>query len=321
MSSAVRAPNIDELFSGQSQNFFSVTDPCSAVEIRNGADPAVRAANCAALGVPAGWAAQNIGTIEGLSGSNPDLDSETGRSWTAGFVFTPSYLPGFGLNVDYWSIKLSDAISSVSGLDTVKRCVDAPGGIDNVYCANVERDAATHELSFIRTVNQNISAIDTDGVDVAVYYSHDLAGGRFRADLNATRTLNYSEYPFQDDPDESIEQKGTLGFPEWKATLQLGYSAGAWAFNWNTRYFSEMLRVSNESYRSNPTQTTPIHAGSGVFHDARVSYALDNGWQLYGGISNVFDADPPVNLFGTGFGSGLYDAMGRSYYVGANLKF
>jgi iron complex outermembrane recepter protein len=43
--------------------------------------------------------------------------------------------------------------------------------------------------------------------------------------------------------------------------------------------------------------------------------------QLYAGITNVFDRNPPVNLFGTGFGSALYDTIGRSYYAGFNYKF
>jgi len=82
-----------------------------------------------------------------------------------------------------------------------------------------------------------------------------------------------------------------------------------------------MLRVSNESYESNPTQTTPIRAGAGFFNDVRVGYSFKNGWQAYVGITNVFDRNPPVNLFGTGFGSALYDAMGRGYYAGFNYKF
>lgn len=321
MSSAVRAPNIDELFGGQSQNFFSVTDPCSVVELKNGKNPALRAANCAALGVPSGFVAQNIGTIEGISGSNPDLEPETGRSWTAGFVFTPDFLDGFSLNVDYWNIKLSDAITSVSGSATAQRCVDSPSGIDNIYCANATRDPVTHELKFIRTLQQNIAATNTDGVDIGATYAHDLGTGRLKLDLNATRVLHYTDFPFQEDQDESVEQNGTLGFPEWKATLRVGYALAAWNFDWSTRFVSDGLRVSNDSYHSNPNSTTPIRAGSGVFHDLRGSYRFDSGWQVYAGITNVFDSDPPVALYGTGFGSGLYDAMGRSYYAGFNYKF
>jgi outer membrane receptor protein involved in Fe transport len=83
-----------------------------------------------------------------------------------------------------------------------------------------------------------------------------------------------------------------------------------------------MLRVSNESYRSNPKQTMPITAGSGFFNDVRASYVFPNsGWQAYVGVTNVFDRDPPVNLFGTTFGSALYDAIGRAYYAGFNYNF
>jgi iron complex outermembrane receptor protein len=83
-----------------------------------------------------------------------------------------------------------------------------------------------------------------------------------------------------------------------------------------------MLRVSNESYRSNPLQTTPIRAGAGFFNDLRASYQIKNtGLQIYAGITNVFDRNPPVNMFGTTFGSALYDTIGRSYYAGMNYKF
>lgn len=322
MSAAVRAPNIDELYSGQSQNFGSITDPCDSEEIGNAKDPAVRARNCAALGVPANFTDLVLGTNEGLSGSNPDLDPETGRSWTAGFVFTPTFLPGFGMNVDYWEMKLTDAISAPSFQDSANRCVDSPSGIDNIYCANVTRDQSNHQISFVRSLNQNIAAITTDGVDIGVYYSHDLWGGRMRWDLNATRTLSFKEFPFQDDPDAEIDDLGVLGYPKWKATLRVGYSRDNWDASWNARFASGGLRVTNEVYRANPTSTTPWEAGSGVFHDVRGSYTFkDTGWQVYGGITNVFDADPPVNLFGTGAGSGLYDAIGRAYYVGFNYKF
>lgn len=322
MSAAVRAPNIDELFSGQAQNFNFINDPCDVNNIGNTTNPDVRRANCAALGVPADHVDTVLGTNEGISGSNPDLEPETGRSWTAGFVFTPSFLPGFGLNVDYWEIRLTDAIAAVAGQGTADRCVDSPSGIDNVFCSNITRDPVTHQITFFRSLNENIAAIETDGIDIGVYYSHNLAGGTMRWDLNATRVLSYDDFPFQDDPDEAIDSNGTLGFPEWKAVLRVDYSRDNWGVNWTTRYVSDGLRVTNESFEANPTSTTPIKAGSGVVHDIRGSYTfLDSGLQVYAGVTNVFDSDPPVNLFGTGFGSALYDTIGRAYYLGINYKF
>ncbi len=321
MSAAVRAPGIDELYGGQSQNFGGVTDPCDSAQIANGKDPAVRAANCAALGLAPNFRDEVTSSNEGLQGSNPDLDAETGRSWTAGFVFTPTFLEGFGMNVDYWEIKIENAISAPTFQDTANRCVDSPNGIDNIYCRNARR-AADGQLDFIVSINQNISAIETDGIDLAMYYGHDAWGGRMRYDLNATKVLGYKSYPFQEDPDEFSDDNKTLGFPEWKATLRVGYSRDNWDVNWATRFASGGRRITNESYASNPTQTNVTWAGSGVFHDMRGSYTFkDTGLQIYGGVTNVFDSDPPANLFGTGFGSALYDTIGRAYYVGLNYKF
>ncbi|MGO1002165.1 TonB-dependent receptor domain-containing protein [Lysobacter sp. CA196] len=324
MSAAVRAPGIDELFGGQSQNFGFVDDPCDSAEIPNAKDPGVRARNCAALGLPATFTDEFSATNEGLSGSNPDLDAETGRSWTAGFVFTPTFLEGFGFNADYWEIKIENAISAPTFQETADHCVDSPSGIDNIYCRNTQR-SADGQISFLTSTNQNISAIETDGVDIAVYYSHDLWGGRMRWDLNATKVLSYNNFPFQEDPEDATDENKTLGFPEWKATLRAGYSRDNWDVNWSTRFASGGLRtpgVTNAGFKSNPRQINVYSAGSGVFHDMRGSYTIkDTGLQLYAGITNVFDSDPPVNLYGTGFGSALYDVIGRAYYVGFNYKF
>jgi outer membrane receptor protein involved in Fe transport len=325
MSSAVRAPNIGELFGGQSQNYFSITDPCSVKQLKNGPDPSVRAANCQALGVPTGWTSTNSATIPGISGSNPDLKPEQGRTWTAGLVLTPEFLPGFGLTADYWNIKLIDAISAPSGTDIADHCVDSTTGINNIYCSNALR-GPDHELNYINSVNQNISALSTSGVDIGAYYSHDIGAGRLRLDLDVTKVISYVEHPFQDDPSNTVQYNGTTtgsgAFPKWKSSLRTTYTLNNWVFNWNMRYFSSMLRVTNESYESNPTQTTPIRAGAGFFNDVRTAYTFNkSGWQAYLGITNVFDRNPPVNLFGTGGSSGIYDAIGRAYYAGFNYKF
>jgi outer membrane receptor protein involved in Fe transport len=322
MSTAVRVPNIDELYSGQTQNYFSVTDPCSSNQIKNGKDPSVRAANCLALGVPAGWTSSNSATIQGLSGSNPNLQPETGNTWTAGIVLTPTFLDGFNLAADYWHIKLTNAISSPTGQQTANNCVDSTTGINTIYCQSALREPASHELNYISTIEQNISKLSTSGIDFNVNYATAIGNGRFSTALNATRVIAYTRHPFQVDPTYTIQDNGTMGYPEWKATLYNTYGVGAWKVNWNVRYFSSMLRVTKESYASNPTQTTPIRAGAGFFNDAKISYSVPNsGWLLYAGITNVFDRDPPVNIFGTSLGGGLYDAVGRAYYAGFNYKF
>ncbi|MET3654880.1 outer membrane receptor protein involved in Fe transport [Dyella japonica] len=317
----MRAPNIGELFGGQSQNFSTITDPCSVKQLKNAPNQAVRTANCAALGIPAGWTATNSATIAGISGGNPDLKPEQGRTWTGGIVLTPEFLPGFGLTADYWNIKLTNAISAPSGTDIANHCVDSTTGINNVYCANALR-GPDHELNFINSINQNISLLSTSGVDLGAYYSHAIGAGKLTFNLDVTKVIAFTEHPFQDDPTNTVQDNGTLGFPRWKGVLRTSYAMNHWLINWNMRYFSSMLRVSNESYASNPYQLTPIRAGAGFFNDVKAGYTFGkSGWQGYVGITNVFDRDPPVNIFGNTFGGGLYDAIGRAYYAGFNYNF
>jgi iron complex outermembrane receptor protein len=175
---------------------------------------------------------------------------------------------------------------------------------------------------FIETLVQNISALKTSGIDFGTYYSHPLFGGRMNWNLDATRVISYQEFPFQEDKTQSIQDNGVLGFPEWKAVLRARYTLQDWRFDWSARYISSMLRVSNESFASNPTSITPVRTGSRTYSDVKVAYSFPkSGWQAYVGINNLFDRDPPVNQFGTTFGSGLYDGIGRSYFAGFNYRF
>ncbi|HCP97007.1 MAG TPA: TonB-dependent receptor, partial [Pseudoalteromonas sp.] len=90
LSEAMRAPNIDELFSGQSQSFAGVDDSCKVSELAQLSDAgrAIRESNCAALGVPADFDSNyDSATLETLVGGNPDLQPEESRSITAGLVY------------------------------------------------------------------------------------------------------------------------------------------------------------------------------------------------------------------------------------------
>ncbi|HEX7914565.1 TonB-dependent receptor domain-containing protein [Rudaea sp.] len=327
-SFAERAPNVSELFSGAGVNFFQLTDPCSTSSMSSAPNLAVRQRNCAALGVPPGEYPLPS-TIQGISGSNPDLKSERGKTYTYGIVLTPQFVDGLLLSADYWNIKLSDAISVVSAQDIVDNCVDSPGGIANIYCASMKRDPTTHLINFVQQTNLNLVATNTSGIDLAASYSHDIGPGRARFELNATRTLQYTNFPFQDDPTRPQHLIGTDGFPKWKAALDMSYAWDKWLLSWDTRYFSSMLIAVSaystlEKYYANPYAYAPTFEGGRVYHDMQVAWGdRKAGLQLYFGMHNVFDRKPPLLIDGTSFGGGLYgnDAWGRSFYAGVNYHF
>jgi outer membrane receptor protein involved in Fe transport len=129
LSEAMRAPNIDELFSGQSQFFAGVDDSCKVSELAQLSDAgrAIRESNCAALGVPADFDSNyDSATLETLVGGNPDLQPEESRSITAGIVYQPEWLEGFSVTADYWEIDIDDTISGIGFQTIIDRCVESP---------------------------------------------------------------------------------------------------------------------------------------------------------------------------------------------------
>ena len=145
-SEAVRAPNITEAFLPTTSGFFSVEDPCDAADI--GRDPD-RAANCAALGVPTGFVANDNQGIVGTSSGNSELDPEKASSWTLGFVAQPRWTPGLSFTLDYYNIEIEDAITFIDPQDIVNNCVDASGGPDQSFCSLFTRDPATSDIDFV----------------------------------------------------------------------------------------------------------------------------------------------------------------------------
>ena len=114
-SRATRAPNIVELFSTQSVAGDGNTDPCS------GAAPAYTAAQCARTGVTAAEyghiLTNSAAQYNGLTGGSPDLAPETALTTSVGIGFTPSFIPNFRLQVDYFDIRIQNVIESI-GADT-----------------------------------------------------------------------------------------------------------------------------------------------------------------------------------------------------------
>ena len=334
---AVRAPNIGELFSPQSQNYANVSDPCNYAATNpsrpdTAKDVALRQANCAALGIPVGWEDTSNPSTPGLSGGNPSLIPETARSFSAGFVWQPEFIEGFGLSVDYWRINLVNAIGSVNATTNAERCVDHPGGINNKYCGFIQRAPANgivhygtqypeHSIYSWVAISENLSRSRRVGIDVEMDYRFDLAGGKFISRFVGTRLLQSRGWTFQDFPHEFDEYLTSVSAPRWRASLDLKYNYGNFRTSWNMNYVHRNLRVEPKSYQSNPGQASPIRNGSHVVHNVQFGYGLQNGLDLSLGINNVFNKNPPVNYFGTGTSSALYESLGRYAYVGLNYKF
>jgi iron complex outermembrane recepter protein len=316
---AIRAPNIAELFNPQSENFFPITDPCSASRILLNA---VRSANCRALGIPAAYESTVAATRRGLSGGNPDLLPEESESFSVGFVYQPSWFENFGLTVDYWDIEITDAIGSVSGQTNADRCVDSRTGIDNRFCRAITRDPTTFEVVFVRAITENLQKLASEGIDLEVSYKFEnLYGGDLTVSSLGTYLMNRKTFAFQEDPANFTDSRGVLGDPKIEANVSFAYARGPWTVSWETRYLEDQLLVSRESFVQSPDQVVPIRAGKVAYSDAQLRYKFNDHAEIYGGIDNLLDKNPPAYLTGSGADSAVYDNIGRFGYLGLNYKF
>ena len=78
-------------------------------------------------------------------------------------------IDGLGIAIDYWDIKIDDAIDVAQAQDILNRCVDSTTGIDNEFCRLITRDG-TNNISLIVQTQQNIAGLTASGVDVEANY-------------------------------------------------------------------------------------------------------------------------------------------------------
>ena len=320
-SSALRAPNISELYGEASQTFFSVSDPCRTDELEDLANADQRIANCAALGVPADFNSDyDSATLEGVNGGNIDLQAEQSISKTLGLVYTPAWFEGFTATVDYWEIELTDAITNIDGQTILDRCVDSETGINNPYCGLIDRGSETGEITQIRSYELNIAGQEAKGVDFELGYDFDALEGAFRTSLIATYLKDRKEFPFQDNPELFYQNAGTAGESDWQGVFTVNYSRGDWEASWKTRYIERASLYDNQELARNPNPSNRMELASYAVTDVTAGYNFKNGVSLTVGIDNLFNRALPTGTTGTGEIDGAYDNIGRFGYVTVAYK-
>jgi iron complex outermembrane recepter protein len=330
---AVRAPNLDDLFTPPGDNFVAVTDVCSIQNIN--ANP-TRLANCRAAGVPVGYNQNDFGNISVRTGGNPLLKPEIGNSFTAGTVFTPTFLPGLNVTVDYWWVRITGGQQAFDSGSIIRGCYDA-GSAD--LCRLIRR-RADGSLATVFGNTTNIGKEITRGVDLGVSYSFglDRVGLKNYGDLTVgfDGTWNPESIVIQNpvDPSTKVYRAGAFGFPHLRGTFRAVWDWDALSVTWQSRFIG-----GTELFPNRTDEVADITRVPTVwYHDITAKYRWRN-LTLYGGITNLADKTPPRVPFiyqgsyqGGGAetfpicttcsgGQGSFDPIGRAFFMGATVKF
>lgn len=343
-STAFRAPNVGELFLGDSDSFDSVDDPCAS-DRRN--DPTT-GANCDADGVPANVTQQE--QVVAIYGGNVDLKPETAKTATYGFVFNPGFVPNLSLNADFYSIRLKNYITNPGSQFILDSCYTAD---QRSLCEYVHRNP-NGTLDYIEARLVNYAALNTSGIDFGVNYLLPVQPeyGQFKIDTDASYLIQYDQVlPLPGGGTTTVGSVGSsggfVGIPRWKANGTLTWKLEDLTLSWHTRLvytqnescvdgltpsLAEMGLCSNPKTQNNADGTTTDVSENTLktvfYHDARVGFDFGGtGLSLALGVNNILDQDPPQSFSPSAGGAYFnydvlqYEIPGRFFYMRAGLKF
>lgn len=298
-SRAIRAPNIFELFSPLAPATFNQDiEPCDQIAFDLITDPtklANRMANCAADPlVGPGFVNPLTSFFVGQSGGNPALFEETSDTTTIGLVFTPRFLEGLTVTVDWWEIEIEDAVQTIEASDVVNACYDGPS-LDPTFCNKFTRVSDPTSgffggLNFLTTGQINLASLETSGIDFEAVYTTDLFGGVATFRLNGTWLDELEEFRSATNPTLGDIETGEMLRPIYAGNFNARWSRDRLTLDYQARYMGNQTHnlVEEDAVSRHDNATTGIL----WIHDISASYEVSEMFTVYGGVQNFTDEQP-----------------------------
>ncbi|MGO4168323.1 TonB-dependent receptor plug domain-containing protein [Novosphingobium sp. YAF33] len=320
-SKSVRAPNISELYTGATQTYQAINDPCGSAYLQNGTQ--YRAANCSALltslgADPSGFNGVTGQVIPGYGAGNPDLKEETAKTWTAGVVLQPTFLPRLTLSADWYDIRIRNAINVTTAQNLADLCVDQ-ASLDNPYCGVVTRQnggTGAGNITGFQLTPFNVAQIRTSGLDLALAYAIPTASaGTFGARVMANYLHRLDSVPIPGAA--TVNNAYVAGAPRYQVTADLTWQSGAFGLDWQINYASAVYRYDRQTIAANPDIVAPeyLKFKARFSHDLSLTYDVGDQFTLYGGVTNLFNQKPDLGSLNTPI-----SAVGRYVFLGARVK-
>jgi iron complex outermembrane recepter protein len=333
---AVRAANIVDQFRPQQGRLFAMErDPCrkanpgDAVSVdgytfeqcaRSGVSQAIWD-----LGGPADSPARQYNT---LVGGDPNLSPEESDTYSVGVVFTPRFLEGLAISVDYYDIDVQDAITEIEPETTLLQCIE-----NNEFCDLVHRGtndtlwlglaSATNGVS---ALSQNIGFFRVKGIDMEASYNFPVG------DMGTVTINNVLGYIHSWEQEEYVGAgvqncEGVYGGACSTPTVELRNRFQAiWYTPWNVtlnlgwRHIGSVDQIASGS-------APPTKLDERNYFDLAGRWDATEWLSVRAGVNNLFDKRPPFVPQGVTAREngntypGAYDALGQYWYLAGTMKF
>jgi outer membrane receptor protein involved in Fe transport len=276
--------------------------------------------------------------VLGVTEGNPNAQAESSDTYTLGFVMNVPKVDRLTLSLDWWSIKLTDAIG-IPGHDTIYRqCLDAqynsligsaPGShtgaelaANNPFCALIQREYVggapltpgnygadrKYKAQYI-----NQGGIETAGYDLVV----DWRVGNFDVNFQGSLLDNYSEAAFPGAQFVDYTDTSYNNSFQYRTFTTVQYARNSFSVGVRWQHLPEIKPAPGSAPN---VLGTDSHDQFDLFG----AWRFKDRWQLRGGITNALNADPEVVLATTinhnlGSTNSNYDQVGRSVYLGLTV--
>jgi outer membrane receptor protein involved in Fe transport len=329
---AIRAPNLNELFAPQGQNFPSIGpavtstgaaaglnsgDPCDVRNVyRKGANGAQVRALCLTQGMPTSVVdtyVYNNTQIQGTTGGNPNLTEETADSYSVGVVWTPHFdydlFRHISGSIDYYDIDIQNAVGTVPASTAVAKCFNADGSNptysnSNFFCSLLQRDTLTGQFVNSIQTNANLAEFKTAGIDFQVDWNFGLGAaglddryGNLGFNLIGTYLTKMEVELLPGDPFRNL--RGSIGD---QSITNVGNAFAKWKLFTTLTYSIGPAEASfrwryissmiDQSCIGRAT-CTAVSPSAVSYYDLTASWKITDNYEINGGVLNLSDKQPP----------------------------
>jgi iron complex outermembrane receptor protein len=256
---------------------------------------------------------------------------------TAGFAYRGSgALRGFGVSVDYYKIKIRDAITNLSTVNIANLCSSGDTYFCNLFTYGPDTSTPNPNdriQTGLIAGSLNVGAFDQEGVDMTLSYnsSADWLGEGGRYSLSASGTYIFHAFVDSGTGAAPVDRAGenswiNLGaIPTFRSNVSqtIGNSLGELTLQ--MVYVSK--GVQDVTYNTLPTNTindNTIPAAAYLNLFGKIFAGESKRFELFWAVNNLLDKDPPpvpYAILNFPTNGQYYDKVGRSFTLGARIRF
>jgi outer membrane receptor protein involved in Fe transport len=299
-----RAPDLHNVFKDPSGSYTTITDyalfdSCTALAAGNTGGILIGGNDTTSLNAACTQDYTESYQTFGVSQGSRTLKEETGSSLTVGFVWEP--MDGLNLSVDYYNIKMADAVRPFPLsriMRTERDCYAGTEDINSNLCQNaiaaIDRNGGTgfntsYKVNETRSSFINAAVREQTGFDINVNYSYEIDGyGEISFKTEYSHVLKTTNQWFTgDEIDDEYRDDYFNGEFRSKMTTTLGFATDDWRITLQQhRYGSLPNDVSSNDW----TQVDEKRYAPWFNYNLGVNYIVNESASVRLGINNLLDS-------------------------------